>query len=108
MWDTLFANSKTVVEHRAGSTHPKFPNFIYPVDYGYLECTKASDSDCIDVWFGTAEDNRICGCIVTIDLLKRDSEVKILFACTPEEIQRIQEVHNYSDMQKGILILRED
>ena len=34
--DQLTADSEIVIDRPKGSAHPRFPNFIYPVDYGYL------------------------------------------------------------------------
>ena len=105
--DEIVQDSDIEIEHLAGSSHPLYPDFVYPTDYGYLKNTKSSDKDCIDIWVGSNGSKCVCGCIVTIDLLKRDSEVKLLYACTESEIEAIYSVHNYSNMQKGILILRQ-
>ena len=43
-------------------------------------------------------------CIV--DLVKRDSEIKILIGCTEEEKSIIYNFHNKSEFMKGILIHR--
>lgn len=78
--ESLVASSNIFVEHKAGTTHNKYNDFIYPTDYGYICNTISSDSDCIDIWVGSSNSNAICGCIVTIDLLKRDSEIKLLYS----------------------------
>lgn len=106
MCDAIVRNSEIEIEHVAGSSHDMFPDFIYPTDYGFLKNTKSSDSDCIDIWRGSGESMNVCGCVVTVDMLKRDAEIKLLYACTEDEIQAIFNVHNYSSMQKGILVLR--
>lgn len=104
--DRMVSDSKLIIENMAGSAHPDFPDFIYPVDYGYLENTVSSDSECIDIWKGTSGIAETVGVIVTVDLLKRDAEVKLLYMCSEKEVEEIYRVHNYSDMQKGILIMR--
>ena len=43
-------------------------------------------------------------CIV--DLMKRDSEIKLLIGCTEEEKQIVYETHNESRYMKGIMIRR--
>ena len=43
-------------------------------------------------------------CIV--DLMKRDSEIKILIGCTDEEKMEVYQTHNETQYQKGILIRR--
>ena len=98
--DELIRTSEIVIDRPRGSAHPRYPEMIYPVDYGYL---KGSTS--IDVWRGTGEQG-IDAIICTVDLLKRDSEIKLLLGCTEEEKQLIYELHNDSEYMKGVLIRR--
>lgn len=51
--DELVGQSKIVIDRPKGSVHPKFPDFVYKVDYGYLENTSSMDGEGIDVWVGT-------------------------------------------------------
>ena len=82
--DELVNSSEIVIDRPKGSTHPRFPTFIYPVDYGYLKNTSSMDGTGIDVWVGS--NNKIIDAIMcTVDLIKRDSEIKILIGCTEEE-----------------------
>ena len=37
--DELVSNSEIVIDRPRGSAHPRFPDFIYKVDYGYLKDT---------------------------------------------------------------------
>ena len=43
-------------------------------------------------------------CIV--DLMKKDSEIKLLIGCTEEEKEIIYKTHNETPYMKGILIRR--
>ena len=43
-------------------------------------------------------------CIV--DLLKRDSEIKILIGCTEEEKMEVYRTHNETQYMKGIMVRR--
>ena len=104
--DQLVAESRVQIDRPKGSAHPKFPDCIYPVDYGYLAGTSSMDEEGIDLWLGTSGSNQVCAVICTVDLLKRDSEIKLLISCTPEEVQRIMTFHNDSPYMKGILIER--
>lgn len=45
--------------------------------------------------------------ICTIDLKKKDSEIKILIGCTNTETEIIYNAYNSSKFMKGILITRE-
>jgi inorganic pyrophosphatase len=103
--DKLVAESKIVIDRPKGSRHPKYPSLMYPVDYGYLDGTSSMDGGGIDVWKGTGGDY-IDAIICTVDLMKKDSEVKILIGCNEDEKQLVLEAHNNSEYMKGILIQR--
>ena len=103
--DTLVRQSEIVIDRPRGSAHPRYPDFVYPVDYGYLKNTASMDGGGIDVWLGTG-DGGVNAVICTVDLLKKDSEIKILIGCTREETAAIYEKHNDSEYMKGILIPR--
>ncbi len=104
--DRLVAESEIIIDRPRGSVHPKYPNFIYRVDYGYLQNTSSMDGDGIDVWAGSG-DHGIDAIMCIVDLLKRDSEIKILIGCTEEEKSIVYETHNESEYMKGIMIRRE-
>ena len=103
--DKLVAESKIVIDRFKDSRHPKYPNFIYPLDYGYLENTTAMDGGGIDIWKGSDGDY-IDAVICTVDLLKKDSEIKILIGCNENEKRLALKSHNDSEYMKGILIRR--
>ena len=103
--DELVNNSEIIIDRPKGTTHPKYPNFIYQVDYGYLKDTSSMDGAGIDVWVGSVE-KRIDAIICTVDLMKKDSEIKILIGCTEEEKSIVYETHNDTQFMKGILIRR--
>lgn len=105
--DSLIKDSVVVIDRPKGSHHPRFPQIVYPVDYGYLENTTSPDENGIDVWQGTSSSRVIDAIICTVDLLKKDSEIKCLIGCTPEEKEIIYLFHNESEYMKGILIKRE-
>ncbi|HOG01309.1 MAG TPA: inorganic pyrophosphatase [Clostridia bacterium] len=105
--DRLFAESELVIDRPRGSAHPRYPDFVYPVDYGYLRDTASMDGGGIDVWRGTRKEPRVDAIVCTVDLTKRDSEIKLLAGCTEEEKALILRTHNASARMKGILIRRE-
>ena len=104
--DELLCCSETVIDRPKGSAHPKYPDYIYQADYGYLKNTSSMDGDGIDVWVGTAAGRYIDAIIVTVDLVKRDSEIKLLISCTEEEKEIIYRTHNETENMKGLLIRR--
>ena len=103
--DELVSNSEIVIDRPRGSAHPRFPNFIYKVDYGYLKNTSSMDCAGIDVWIGSG-DKKIDAIMCIVDLMKRDSEIKILVGCTEEEKLDIYKTHNETQYMKGVLIRR--
>lgn len=104
--DSLVSNSTIIIDRPKGSIHPKYTDFIYEVDYGYLSDTSSLDNEGIDIWRGTEPAQKINGIICTVDLKKKDSEIKILINCTDAEIQTVYEAHNSTEFMKGILIIR--
>ena len=96
----LLVTNNIIIDRPKGSTHPRYPEVVYPLDYGYLENTTASDGGGIDVWLGSlnpAMDEHgvktLTGILCTFDRLKRDAEIKLLIGCTQEDIQTIQVFH---------------
>jgi len=89
--DELVRTRRVVVDRPRNTAHPKYPQHIYPLDYGYLEGTSSGDGDGIDVWVGAGSDRSVVGLICTIDLLKRDMEVKLLIGCLQDEIGGVQD-----------------
>ncbi len=87
--DHLVAESTIVIDRPQGSAHPRFPDIIYPLDYGYLDGTTASDGDGIDVWLGAGNRTQATGVICTVDLHKKDAEIKVLLGCTVVDMQTI-------------------
>lgn len=103
--DSLVDNSEIVIDRPKGTAHPKYPDFIYKVDYGYLKNTSSMDGAGIDVWIGSGE-KKIDAIMCIVDLMKRDSEIKILIGCTEEEKQIVYQTHNETEYMKVILIRR--
>lgn len=103
---TLVNESKIIIDRPKGSCHPKFQENIYEVDYGYLKNTHSMDGGDIDVFVGESGDKQVTGVAVTIDLLKRDSEIKILIGCTVDEKEKIRKQFTNYEMLQGIVIDR--
>lgn len=104
--EKLVNSSRVVIDRPKGSRHPNYPSIEYSVDYGYLEGTSSPDGNEIDVWKGSDKTELIDAVICTVDLVKKDSEIKILIGCTEEEKEKIYDFHNRTDVMKGILIRR--
>ena len=92
-WQTMTELAEAgciILDRPRGSAHPRYPDMIYPLDYGYLENTSAADGGGIDVWIGSKGGKMLTGILCTFDRLKRDAEIKLLIGCTLEDIETIQ------------------
>jgi len=105
--DRLVASSEIIIDRPKGSVHPRFSHVIYPLDYGYLKGTSSMDNSGIDVWKGSSKANTPDALIITVDLMKRDSEIKLLIGLTEEEKSNVLAFHNDSIYMKAILIARD-
>lgn len=104
--DALFHSSNLIIDRPRGTSHPKYPDFLYPLDYGFLEGTASMDGVGIDVWLGSDPARKIDAVVCTVDLIKRESEIKLLIGCTEAEKQTVLRAHNETEFMKGILVRR--
>jgi inorganic pyrophosphatase len=102
--DTLVSHSELVIDRPAGSLHPKHSHVVYPLDYGYLSDTSGGDGNEIDVWRGSAPEGNLDAIVCTSDLMKRDTEVKLLLGCTEEEKAIVCDFHSKHKM--GVILVR--
>jgi inorganic pyrophosphatase len=91
--EQLVTSSELHIDRPKASAHPRFPELIYPFDYGELIGTSGGDGQGIDVWVGTLE-KRVTGVLATVDKFKRDSETKILLGCSRTEMLKIRDWYN--------------
>jgi inorganic pyrophosphatase len=87
------------------SSHPRYPDFTYEFDYGYLMGTRSGDGEGIDVWLGSGDRKRITGVILTVDRDQLDVELKVLLGCSIDEAEEILDTHNRGS-QSGMLLIR--
>jgi len=106
--DQLIEKSKIVIDRPKDSPHPRYPDMIYPADYGYLEDTRSMDGSGIDLYRGLGGAGRLDAILVTIDLNKRDSEIKLLLGLSDEEKEAVFAFHNDSEQRAGMLIERRE
>ncbi len=108
-WDALqqlVENSQIVLDRPKGVTHPRYNDQPYPVSYGYLAGTTAIDSGGVDIWVGSTAQKMVVGALCTVDLLKRDTELKIIYNCTDAEVKAILNFVNRGQMH-AIYVPRE-
>jgi inorganic pyrophosphatase len=103
MQEAVVVSQPLVIDRPRGSHHPRFQENINPLDYGYLERTISGDGDGIDVWLGMSGTRHLSAVILTVDLRKRDTEIKFLLDCTEQEIQTILDFHNDSGLRATLV-----
>ena len=104
--DKLVAGSSIIIDRPKGSAHPRYTEYIYPLDYGYLDGTSSMDGEGIDLWLGSKNDQSLTALLCTVDLVKHDSEIKLLLGCTEDEIQTVLDFHNQHELMRGLLVRR--
>jgi len=104
--EKLVQENGIIIDRPKGTKHPKYENMVYIVDYGYIKNTKSMDNGCIDIFVGSEPNKKIDALFCIIDMVKKDSEIKILIGCTKEEKTKIYNFLNNSEYMKAILVER--
>lgn len=104
--DKLAASGKIVIDRPKGSRHPRYNDIVYELDYGYVAGTSSMDGAGIDLWRGSLSEASVNAIVVTVDLVKNDSEIKLLIGCTDAEMETVLKFHNRTEFMKGIIIKR--
>ena len=104
--EKIVNENEIIIDRPKGTRHPKYNGIIYIVDYSYIKNTKSMDGNGIDVFIGSEIKQNIDAIICSIDMLKKDSEIKILIGCTEKEKIEIYDFLNNSKFFKAILVRR--
>ena len=104
--DEMVASEEIVIDRPRGTTHPRYPEIVYPLDYGYVRGTSGGDGNEVDVWHGSMTPAHLVAVVCTVDAVKNDAEVKLLLGCTEEEIEIVNRFHNHSDHMSCIVVTR--
>jgi inorganic pyrophosphatase len=104
--EAFLAGHDIIIDRPRGSRHPRFPEFVYPLDYGYLKDTLGSDANPVDVWRGSLTGKQLVGVACTVDLMKSDAELKLLVDCSEEEIHKIETFYRDNQYLSGMIIRR--
>jgi inorganic pyrophosphatase len=105
--DILVSSHEVVIDRRKGAAHPRYPELVYPLDYGFLQGTSGGDGNEVDVWRGSITPAQLVAVVCTVDTLKGDAEIKLLLGCTDDEIGIVTRFHNGNDYMSGIVVKRE-
>jgi inorganic pyrophosphatase len=101
--ENLVKTNGITIDRAKGSIHPRYPEYMYPLDYGFINNTKSSDGAEIDAWVGSDSSTLVGGVLITFDPLKGDVEIKVLFDCTSDEMQLALTASNRGDMGAVLL-----
>ncbi len=104
--DTLYYSSHMELVRKKGTSHQRYKNLVYPLDYGYLTDTLTESGHGIAVFMGTSGNESVSTMVIAADILKKDVEIKLLVGCTPDEERAVLEFLNQTDYQKTILVRR--
>jgi inorganic pyrophosphatase len=103
--DELLAAHELVLDRPRGTAHPRYPDLVFPLDYGYLAGTAGGDGDGIDVWHGSAGHSDLVAIVCTVDMNKHDAEYKLVIGATEADLRTIEAFHN-GRYQSAILVRR--
>jgi inorganic pyrophosphatase len=104
--DELIKSSEIVIDRPEGTPHPRYPDLIFPLGYGYLKGTTGGDGDGIDIWMGSASHHKLTAVANTVDMKKKDAEIKLIIGCTEAEIAVIEKFYN--GVYMSAIIIRRD
>jgi inorganic pyrophosphatase len=100
----LVKENEIIIDRPKGTRHPKYNDMVYEFDYGYINNTKTTDGGGIDVFKGSLHNKNVNTIMCTIDLLKKDIEIKLLIGCTVIEKRKIYAFLNKSENMKALII----
>ena len=106
-WESLnklVKENDIVIDRPKGTKHPKYDHIVYELDYGYISDTTTTDGKEIDVFKGSLHNTNVSTILCTIDLLKKDIEIKVLIGCTIPEKEKVYNFLNNSEYMKAIII----
>jgi len=105
-WEQAIATQGITLDRPRYSHHPQWPSIIYPIDYGYINGLLGEDGAELDVFVGTA-DTGVVAYERTVDHRKGDTELKLLYNCSPSEIYLVHGFLNFDpSLMQGQLVLR--
>ena len=105
-WERLIEKNGITIDRPYRAQHPEYENIIYPIDYGYINGTMSSDKQEIDIFVGSNRTG-LAALIHTVDHRRGDTEIKLIYNCSPEEIYLVNGFINYDQsLMTGRLVMR--
>jgi len=105
-WTHCISQNGITIERPHTTAHPDYPSVIYPLDYGFVNETRSTDGEPVDVFVGRGTTGLV-GVILTTDHRQHDREVKLLYDCTPADVYTAHGFINYDQgLLEGVLVVR--
>ena len=105
--DQLVTHHTLVIDRPRGSHHPRYAELVYPLDYGYLAGTTTVDGAGLDVFLGfqagPQPEKTLDALALTVDLEKRDVEIKLLLGCSQAEKELVLRFLNGGSMRASLV-----
>lgn len=85
-WEAFVRQHGVTLDRPRSTAHPRFPDIVYPLDYGYVNDSDDGEGEGVDVFVGNAPALGLVGAVLTRDHRQGKREVKLLLGTTPEEV----------------------
>jgi inorganic pyrophosphatase len=83
-WELLIRERGVDIDRAKGTHHPRYPGWIYPLDYGFIPGTVGGDGKEVDVFCGSAGNGLTALLVVRHDA---HEEIKLLWNTSPAEVE---------------------
>ena len=83
-WERLIRERGVEIDRSKGSDHPRYPGWIYPLDYGFIPSTVGGDGKEVDVFCGGADNGLTAMLVVRHD---GHEELKLLWNTSRDEVE---------------------
>ncbi len=104
---------RLVIDRPLGSAHPRYPELIYPLNYGYIPDTVSDDGEEIDVYLRCVPEPVLEYTARVIAVLHRENDVEDKLVAVPEGMRftraQIEEHTAFQERYFGsVVILAEE
>jgi inorganic pyrophosphatase len=101
-WERLLQGNQIILDRPRGTSHPSYPDVVYPVDYGYVLDTPGDDGEELDVFVGSS-DSGLTAVVVIHDAIKNERELKLLWNLSSEEVDAVARFVNRGAMTGEVI-----
>ena len=101
--DSAYMSGDYKTVYKKGSVHPKYPELIFPCDYGHINSGDGDSS--LKVFKGT-KGKKADAVVVCANLLQKDLTAIVLVGLSEQEQEDVLKFLNSNEFQKSIIIRR--